>query len=82
MSKWRVRKRERQKDSKVKGENKRKYLPRLFGETWKRIRKNGKSAQYIKLEDKTAVAQKISFILSLLGRQKNPICDDRSYLYV
>jgi len=59
------RKRGREKDGKEKGENKRKYLSRLFGETWKRIGKNGKSAQYIKLEDKTAVVQKISFILAL-----------------
>lgn len=71
------RKRGREKDGKERGENKRKYLSRLFGETWKRIGKNGKSAQYIKLEDKTVV-QKISFILAWL--QKNLICNGRLYI--
>lgn len=44
MSKQMERKRGREKDGKERGENKRKYLSRLFGETWKRIGKNRKSA--------------------------------------
>lgn len=42
MSKWKERKRRRERDNKEKGENKRKYLSRLFGETWKRIGKKRK----------------------------------------
>jgi len=48
---------ERERDSEEKEENKHKYLPRLFGETWNR--KNEKSARYFKLEN-GKVVRKIS----------------------